>query len=104
MQIVDETLPNVYACGDVADTGTRNPNSRAAMQQAMIAADNVVLAARGKQPRYNYKRHWAESVIKLTLGLVGRLLTETIGISVCYSFCLLVLVGKIYHALRKWEY
>jgi hypothetical protein len=39
------------------------------MQQAKIAADNIVLAARGKSKQYHYKPHWAESVIKLTLGL-----------------------------------
>jgi len=70
MQLMEEELPNIYACGDVADTGVINPNSRAAMSQAKIAADNVVLAALGKQPKYTYKHHWAESVIKLTLGLV----------------------------------
>jgi len=70
MQLMDERFPNVYACGDVSDTGVRNPNSRAAMSQAKIAADNIVLAALGKQPSYTYKHHWAESVIKLTLGLV----------------------------------
>lgn len=69
MQIVDDTLSNIYACGDVEDTGTLNPNSRAAMQQAKIAADSLVLVARGNS-RYNYKHHWAESVIKLTLELV----------------------------------
>lgn len=72
MQIMNQKLPNVYACGDVADTGVRNPNSRAAMSQAKIAADNVVLASLGKQPSYTYEHHWAESVIKLTLGLVRR--------------------------------
>jgi NADH dehydrogenase FAD-containing subunit len=62
-------LPNIYVCGDVADTGEHNPNARHAMQQAKIAADNIVLAARGKSKQYRYKPHWAESVIKLTLGL-----------------------------------
>jgi hypothetical protein len=70
MQLVDETLPNIYACGDITNIGTRNPNSRITMQQAKIAADNIVTVASGKQPRYKYTPHWAEAVIKLTLGLV----------------------------------
>lgn len=70
LQVLDDNLPNVFACGDVTDIGTSNPNSRVAMRQAMIAADNIVLAAKGKKFRYSYKPHWAEAVIKLTLGLV----------------------------------
>ncbi|EPE34307.1 FAD/NAD(P)-binding protein [Glarea lozoyensis ATCC 20868] len=69
LQILDNNHPNIYVCGDVADTGEHNPNARHAMQQAKIAADNIVLAARGKSKQYKYKPHWAESVIKLTLGL-----------------------------------
>lgn len=72
MQIADSRLANVYACGDVIQNGSRNPNARTAMKQAMIAADNVLLAALGQTPRYQYKPHWADGVIKLTLGLVSR--------------------------------
>jgi NADH dehydrogenase FAD-containing subunit len=69
LQILDDKYPNIYVCGDVADTGKHNPNARHAMRQAQIAADNIVLAARGKSKQHYYKPHWAESVIKLTLGL-----------------------------------
>ncbi|KAI0195896.1 hypothetical protein F4808DRAFT_326529 [Astrocystis sublimbata] len=69
LQLLDEKLPNVYACGDVADTKTPNPNARAAMRQACVVAENVLLVAAGKRPRHRYENSWADGVIKLTLGL-----------------------------------
>lgn len=73
MQIDDDSLPNVYVCGDVAETNTPNPNSRTARGQAMIAADNVILAIDGYEPTNKYKPQWLEGLIKLTLGLVSLL-------------------------------
>lgn len=61
----------MYACGDVAGYGERNPNSRSAMRKAAVAADNVVLAARGERPRHVYEPHWSDEFIKLTLGMVS---------------------------------
>ncbi|KAI0474233.1 FAD/NAD(P)-binding domain-containing protein [Xylaria cf. heliscus] len=69
MQIKDDLLPNVYVCGDVAETNTPNPNSRTARGQATIAADNVILAIDGHEPTNKYKPQWLEGLIKLTLGL-----------------------------------
>jgi len=69
LQIDDESLPNVFVCGDVAETKAANTNSRIAGQQAEIAADNVVLSAMGKKPSYTYEPGWADQVIKLTLGM-----------------------------------
>ncbi|KAK5655207.1 hypothetical protein OQA88_6106 [Cercophora sp. LCS_1] len=69
LQIADDTLPNVYVCGDVAETFESNPNSRTASRQARVVADNVVLAARGKNPKNTYASRWGDGVIKLTLGL-----------------------------------
>jgi NADH dehydrogenase FAD-containing subunit len=71
LQIDVPSLPNIYACGDVAQTGVRNPNARAAMKQAQFVADNVVLAVQGKEPAHYYTPTWADGVIKLTLGLVS---------------------------------
>lgn len=71
LQIDDPSLPNIYACGDVAQTGVRNPNARAAMKQAQYVADNVVLAVQGREPSKLYTPSWADGVIKLTLGLVS---------------------------------
>ncbi|KAL1958743.1 hypothetical protein VTO42DRAFT_3862 [Malbranchea cinnamomea] len=69
LQIADEAFHNIYTCGDVANTGVRNPNARSAYHQAKIVADNIALAMRGKPPRHTYTPHWADRVIKLTLGL-----------------------------------
>ncbi|KAL7938588.1 FAD/NAD(P)-binding domain-containing protein [Trichoderma chlorosporum] len=69
LQIADDSLPHVYTCGDVAETNTPNPNSRSAMRQATVVADNILLAAAGKKPSYKYENLWADGVIKLTLGL-----------------------------------
>lgn len=71
LQIDDDSLPNVYACGDAADTNTPNPNARSAMRQAEVVADNILLAIHGKKPRYPYKPQWGDGLIKLTLGLVS---------------------------------
>ncbi|KAK3320494.1 hypothetical protein B0T19DRAFT_477754 [Cercophora scortea] len=69
MQIADDALPNVYVCGEVAETDASNPNSRIAARQAEVAADNVVRLARGKTPCYKYKNRFGDGAIKLTLGL-----------------------------------
>ncbi|KZL74465.1 FAD/NAD-binding protein [Colletotrichum tofieldiae] len=69
MQIDVDSLPNIYVCGDVAEAGVTNPNARAAMKQAIYAADNLVLALQGKKPTNIYQHYWADGVIKLTLGL-----------------------------------
>ncbi|GKT49633.1 Fe-regulated protein 8 [Colletotrichum spaethianum] len=69
MQIDADSLPNIYVCGDVAEAGVTNPNARAAMKQAIYAADNLVLALQGKKPTNIYQHYWADGVIKLTLGL-----------------------------------
>ncbi|KAL7910675.1 hypothetical protein GGI35DRAFT_478096 [Trichoderma velutinum] len=69
LQIDDDSLPNVYTCGDVAETRTPNPNSRSASRQATVVADNILLAAAGKKPRHIYENYWVDGIIKLTLGL-----------------------------------
>ncbi|KAI1466116.1 FAD/NAD(P)-binding domain-containing protein [Daldinia caldariorum] len=69
LQIQDDSLPNVYICGDVSETNTTHPNSRSAMRQATIVAFNVLSATEGKKPRDKYVPHWLDGVIKLTLGL-----------------------------------
>ncbi|KAH6605772.1 apoptosis-inducing factor [Trichoderma cornu-damae] len=69
LQIADDSLPHVYTCGDVAETKTPNPNSRSAMHQATVVANNILLAIAGKKPCYTYEKYWAHGIIKLTLGL-----------------------------------
>ena len=71
LQVADDKLAHIYACGDVADTKTPNPNSRSAMRQASIVADNILRVIAGKEPCYTYVNNWSDGVIKLTLGLVS---------------------------------
>ncbi|CAI4211721.1 unnamed protein product [Parascedosporium putredinis] len=69
LQIADDSLPNVFVCGDLAGHGEANPNARSAMRKAMICADNIVLATQGKALKHTYEPYWADAVIKLTLGM-----------------------------------
>ncbi|UNI19318.1 hypothetical protein JDV02_005509 [Purpureocillium takamizusanense] len=69
LQIDAANVPNVYACGDVADTHTPNPNARSAMRQATVVAENILLVTQGQEPKHKYTNLWADGVIKLTLGL-----------------------------------
>ncbi|KAK0710705.1 hypothetical protein B0H67DRAFT_493154 [Lasiosphaeris hirsuta] len=71
LQIADDSLPNVFVCGDVSETHDSNPNSRIAARQAEIAADNIVSAVRCKTTRRTYSPEFGDGVIKLTLGLVS---------------------------------
>ncbi|KLU81740.1 hypothetical protein MAPG_00821 [Magnaporthiopsis poae ATCC 64411] len=81
LQVADASLPNVFACGDVADTGTTNPNARAAVKQSIVVADNILAMILGggsgdeqqqqqqQELPAKYEPHWADGLIKLTIGL-----------------------------------
>lgn len=64
---MDDSLPNVYACGDVAETGTQNPNARSANRQGSIVAGNVLAAIQGKAPSREFIPSFVDGVIKLTV-------------------------------------
>lgn len=68
---MDETLPNLFACGDVVATTATNTNSLSAMRQGSIAAKNIVSMATGTALSQIYEPHWSDGAIKLTLGLVS---------------------------------
>ncbi|KAM6522107.1 hypothetical protein FALCPG4_011796 [Fusarium falciforme] len=70
LQVADEELPNVYACGDVVETKLPNPNARCAMRQAAVVAENILREVRDQPPTEEYNADWTDGVIKLTLGLV----------------------------------
>lgn len=70
LQIGDDRFSNVYAVGDVAETNGYG-NSRSTMEQAEVAARNVVLSIKEK-PLVEYHPQWWEGGIELTLGLVSR--------------------------------
>ncbi|KAL2008372.1 hypothetical protein VTN00DRAFT_8354 [Thermoascus crustaceus] len=67
LQIADEAHRNIYAIGDVADTGSIK-NGRAAIEQAQFVAENIVRAIKGKKP-LEYHPQWFEGFTELTLGL-----------------------------------
>ncbi|KAL2210974.1 FAD/NAD(P)-binding domain-containing protein [Sarocladium strictum] len=70
LQVADDRFPNIYVCGDVADTKVPTPNARAAARQAAVACDNILAAMRGQEPTFIYEYSWPiDSFIKLTLGL-----------------------------------
>lgn len=76
LQLADDKYPNIYSCGDVTDMEVPTPNARSAMQQSIVAADNILLAIEGKAPTNVYTHKWPESFIKLTLGLVCTILRD----------------------------
>ncbi|KAI1296032.1 hypothetical protein F5Y03DRAFT_371148 [Xylaria venustula] len=69
LQTADDALPNIYACGDVADTRTPNPNACSAMRQACIVAENILSVTTNRKQWHTYENSWWDGVIKLTLGL-----------------------------------
>ncbi|KAF1730743.1 Apoptosis-inducing factor 2 [Beauveria bassiana] len=69
LQLMDERFQNIYSCGDVTDTDVPTPNARSAMQQSVVAAENILLAVQGEAPQHEYQHAWPESFITLTLGL-----------------------------------
>lgn len=72
-QLLDPSLENIYAAGDVVEfNGVKN--SRSAMEQVVVASDNIVRSIAGKRQK-EYHRKWWEGAIELTLGLVSLVLT-----------------------------
>ncbi|KAJ2899394.1 hypothetical protein MKZ38_003066 [Zalerion maritima] len=69
LQLDDDEFPNIYSCGDVADTKFPTPNGRSASVQAGIAAENIFSSVWGKEPTSKYVPSWVDGHIKLTLGL-----------------------------------
>jgi NADH dehydrogenase FAD-containing subunit len=74
LQIQDDEIKNIYAAGDIAEAGGYG-NSRSTMEQAEVAAGNIVLAIKGK-PLVEYHAQWWEGGIDLTLGLVSLLTNQ----------------------------
>lgn len=70
LQIADDSLPHIYACGDVADTKAPITNAFIATRQASVVANNILLAVEGKATRCKYVHKLIDNSIKLTLGLV----------------------------------
>jgi NADH dehydrogenase FAD-containing subunit len=69
LQIIDDSHPNIFALGDIADTGA-NKAARPGMVQAQVVARNIVRLIEGKAGElesYTYD----PPAIHLTLGIVS---------------------------------
>lgn len=68
LQLDAESFENVYAVGDIADTGSHKA-ARPGMEQANVVVKNIMGAIGGHQPAASYER--APAAIHMTLGLVS---------------------------------
>ncbi|PTU23546.1 hypothetical protein P175DRAFT_0515404 [Aspergillus ochraceoroseus IBT 24754] len=66
MQFADEQYPNLFAVGDIADTGLRKA-ARPGSAQAGVVARNILAMVEGKTPEEQFP-HWP-AAIHLSLGL-----------------------------------
>ena len=68
LQFLDSGYPNLFAVGDIADTGMHKA-ARPGAAQAAVAARNIQALIEGKQPEEHLK--WSPAGIHLSLGLVS---------------------------------
>ncbi|QKX63506.1 uncharacterized protein TRUGW13939_10677 [Talaromyces rugulosus] len=66
MQLLDDKYPNVFAVGDIADTGVQKA-ARPGSAQAAVVAKNIQSLIEGQVPENKFT--WGASGIHLTLGL-----------------------------------
>ena len=69
MQFLDEKYPNLFAVGDIADTGTQKA-ARPGVEQALVVAKNIQALIEGRSAEEKFKGKPAG--IHLTLGIVSR--------------------------------
>lgn len=69
LQFLDEKYPNLFAVGDIADTGTHKA-ARPGAAQAAVVAKNIQALIEGRSPDDKYTK--GPRGIHLTLGLVCR--------------------------------
>jgi apoptosis-inducing factor 2 len=69
LQIADDSAPNVFALGDVADTGA-NKAARPGTAQAKVVARNIVRLIEGKTEELETYT-FDSPAIHLTLGIVS---------------------------------
>ena len=68
MQFQDPKYPNLFAVGDIADTGVRKA-ARPGAAQAAVVAKNIQALIEGRTPEEKYPR--IPAAIHITLGLVS---------------------------------
>lgn len=69
LQLLDEKYPNLFAVGDIADTGAHKA-ARPGIAQAAVLAKNVQALIEGRQPEESFVR--GPAAIHLTLGMVSQ--------------------------------
>ena len=68
LQIEDAAFPNIFAMGDVADTGAPKM-ARSAIGQTGVVVNNILSLIRDRAPVAEYKSHrMVDAALKLTLG------------------------------------
>lgn len=70
MQFLDNKYPNLFAVGDIADTGLHKA-ARPGAAQAAVVAKNIQALIEGREPQENFT--WSPPAIHLSLGLVSQL-------------------------------
>jgi apoptosis-inducing factor 2 len=68
MQFLDEKYPNLFAVGDIADTGTQKA-ARPGVGQAAVVAKNIQALIEGRRAEEKFKG--GPAAIHLTLGIVS---------------------------------
>jgi NADH dehydrogenase FAD-containing subunit len=68
LQFLDSKYPNLFAVGDIADTGMHKA-ARPGAAQAAVAARNIQALIEGKEPKEHFS--WSPAGIHLSLGLVS---------------------------------
>lgn len=68
MQFFDEKYPNLFAVGDIADTGVQKA-ARPGIAQAAVVARNIQVLIEGRNPEEKFVR--GPAAIHLTLGMVS---------------------------------
>lgn len=68
LQFLDSKYPNLFAVGDIADTGMHKA-ARPGAAQAAVAAKNIQALIEGRPPQEQFS--WSPAGIHLSLGLVS---------------------------------
>jgi hypothetical protein len=68
MQFLDEKYPNLFAVGDIADTGAQKA-ARPGVAQAAVVAKNIQALIEGLSAEEKFE--WGPAGIHLTLGMVS---------------------------------
>jgi NADH dehydrogenase FAD-containing subunit len=92
LQFLDSKYPNLFAVGDIADTGMHKA-ARPGAAQAAVAARNTQALIEGKEPQEHF--NWSPAGIHLSLGLVSATEYELSGKLVSHMNCVLIRICRL---------